>query len=466
MRDLGAVVHVQSPPQLVDHDPTTYYADCLLKLMSFKLHLLHPGLTRVLALDADQLIMQNLDHLFTGLPRVDLAAPRAYWIAKDFLASTFLMIDLSDRLWDAIRATLPTAGNGRFDMDILNDLLGNEVMMLSGEFVTLNSHWEDWNLPSWYHPTRRLNMTTIARVNALARMNAQRPELQQSVASHHALGVGLLRGNRVPHIPNPSVGTTGQVAGPAHNAAPPKQTPGSLGLPIYREPAPRLPPTHPSTHESDVLPGVAAVVHHEPAPRLPPTHPSSYEREAGAVVRRDPAARFPPSEEPGALLGAAPVADREPAPPISPSDPQSHAPEPLSDAVAVAHHEPAPRFPPGRPSFRESEPAVVHREPAPRFPLSHPLSHELQALYGAAAVIHFTAVGKPWSMDAATLLAQKPDAHPILAEQFQTWRDTADVVCPPHIDAAEVAATVAEESAEDLMRRSEDPQRRPHAHES
>ncbi|THV89163.1 nucleotide-diphospho-sugar transferase, partial [Aureobasidium pullulans] len=36
-------------------------------------------------------------------------------------------------------------------MDIANELFGDTVLMLPGHFVTLNSHWEDWNLPKWFH---------------------------------------------------------------------------------------------------------------------------------------------------------------------------------------------------------------------------------------------------------------------------------------------------------------------------
>ena len=119
----GAVVHIEEAPPL-SGGGGGYYNDCLLKLLAFKLHQLSPGLRRVLAFDSDQLIMQNLDHLFTGLPAVDLASPRAYWLAKDFLASTFMVIDLSDRLWEAVNSALSSAGYNEFDMDIINKLLG------------------------------------------------------------------------------------------------------------------------------------------------------------------------------------------------------------------------------------------------------------------------------------------------------------------------------------------------------
>lgn len=123
IQNADAHVHVEKPPALASAGGG-YYQDCLLKLLAFKLHRLSPGLERVLAFDADQLIMRNIDDLFTGLPRVDLAAPRAYWLAKDFLASTFMMIELSDRLWMSVRDAFSAVGNEKFDMDIVNELLG------------------------------------------------------------------------------------------------------------------------------------------------------------------------------------------------------------------------------------------------------------------------------------------------------------------------------------------------------
>lgn len=85
----GVTVHVEETPKLHGRYLSSYYQDCLLKLPAFKLRSLDPpALKRVLAFDSDQLVMKNLDHLFAGLPDVDLAAPRAYWLAKDFLAST------------------------------------------------------------------------------------------------------------------------------------------------------------------------------------------------------------------------------------------------------------------------------------------------------------------------------------------------------------------------------------------
>ena len=66
----------------------------------------------------------------------------------------------------------------------------------------------------------------------------------------------------------------------------------------------------------------------------------------------------------------------------------------------------------------------------PRFPEGHPIHQELFELQNAASVIHFSALGKPWTVTEDTVRQQRPDAHPLLSEQFRTWRETAAMVCP------------------------------------
>jgi len=48
------------------------------------------------------------------------------------LASTFMMIKLSDRLWHSVQSAVAAVEYNKFDMDLINDLLGDTVMMLSG----------------------------------------------------------------------------------------------------------------------------------------------------------------------------------------------------------------------------------------------------------------------------------------------------------------------------------------------
>ena len=282
-RASNITLHIQQPPPLSGGLHGGYYGDCLLKLLAFKLHVLSPGLERVLAFDANQLILRNLNALFTGLPPVGLAAPRAYWLAKDYLASTFLMITLSDRLWKTVETALGELESNEFDMDLVNKVLGNDVMMLSGEYVTLNSHWEDWNLPGWFHGGQEVNWTTVKMINDIAagRFGAQ------SVAK---------KGN--------------------------KRRNGPILL------------------DTDT-----------------------------------PAVQ-------GALV-------------------------------------------PEKPFTTES----THTPPSMRFPSQHPLNLALYDLLNATAVIHFTAVGKPWSQNAEMLRLMKPDAHPVLSQLVEIWCTTAQDVC-------------------------------------
>lgn len=177
----GVKTHVEMTPKLpLQHGH--YYEDCLLKLVVFKMHKLDPRLKRVLLFDSDQLILKHFDNLFSDIPPVDLAAPRAYWLGAEeaVFSSAFMLINLSDRLWDTVNKTFPT-GDGDFggaepkvDMDIMNDVLGDTTTVLSGEYVTLNSHWEAWDLPNWYHPEDRQNSSHIKSKNPSKKANRLR----------------------------------------------------------------------------------------------------------------------------------------------------------------------------------------------------------------------------------------------------------------------------------------------------
>ena len=312
MQDANATIHIRKAPALPED--AGYYQDCLLKLLAFQLHALSPGLKRVLAFDADQLILKNLDHLFHGLPNVDLAAPRAYWMAKDFLASTFMMISLSDRLWKTVKEALDAVSFNKFDMDLVNELLGDEVMMLSGEYVMLNSHFEDWNLPRWYHPVNRLNMTTIELLNELSKSKVADGKRDDNLAR---------TANETWDGPE-----TCFTSSSGNDAA--------------------------SIQSSSTV-----------TPSPPPSKPTLASNGQGSDL----------------TLASLP----------------SHT---------------------------------------PRFPASHPLTDELYRLNEAASVIHFTALGKPWTHSAESVAFLRPDAHPVLAEQFELWRQTAADVCPGGIPSA------------------------------
>lgn len=61
------------------------------------------------------------------------------------------------------------------------------------------------------------------------------------------------------------------------------------------------------------------------------------------------------------------------------------------------------------------------------------LDEVLRELFSRVHIVHFTAVGKPWMYDVARLMEMRPWAHPILVEQWASWRTSALQLCPSGI---------------------------------
>lgn len=59
----------------------------------------------------------------------------------------------------------------------------------------------------------------------------------------------------------------------------------------------------------------------------------------------------------------------------------------------------------------------------------HATDEELVDLYEKVEILHFTAVGKPWSVRLKDVTLLNPNAHPLLKEQFKLWKLTARDVC-------------------------------------
>lgn len=59
----------------------------------------------------------------------------------------------------------------------------------------------------------------------------------------------------------------------------------------------------------------------------------------------------------------------------------------------------------------------------------HATDKELVDLYEKAEILHFTAVGKPWSVKIRDITLFSPGVHPLLKEQFKLWKKTAKDVC-------------------------------------
>ena len=140
---------IEEEPMPLHHDTISYYRGCLLKLASFRIYESEPNLERIITLDADQLVLSNLDHLFE-LPTQDFLAPSAYWLDTTYLSSTLMLIKPTPRQWRLLQHALANPLPQQYDVDIINALFQDKPLRLSGNYVTLNSHWEDWNVPQWF----------------------------------------------------------------------------------------------------------------------------------------------------------------------------------------------------------------------------------------------------------------------------------------------------------------------------
>jgi len=114
-----------------------YYADVLTKMYIFNM----TRYRRVIFLDSDMLVLKNLDHLF-DLPRVDIAAPRAYWLAQPSVTSLLLVVEPSSRVMSRISRYIDHPAVDMFDMDIINREFINESLILPNDYGRLNSEWD------------------------------------------------------------------------------------------------------------------------------------------------------------------------------------------------------------------------------------------------------------------------------------------------------------------------------------
>lgn len=149
MEAYGARVLIREPPPL----PTGsagYYRYCLLKLRAFWLHHELSYLRRIVVLDADQLVLRNIDSVFQEAPsNVPLSAGNAYWLGNGTLSSTIMVVDLDDEVWRLVNESIHGLAIGKYDMDIINDLFKGSAALLDGQYTLINSHFEDWNVPPW-----------------------------------------------------------------------------------------------------------------------------------------------------------------------------------------------------------------------------------------------------------------------------------------------------------------------------
>lgn len=138
----------ESDCKLLKHDPTEVsltdcgtatWASSFTKLLVFN----QTQYDRVLSMDSDSTVLQNMDELFL-MPPAPVAMPRAYWLdtRPQTLTSGVLLVQPSHDEFRRIQARVETAGPREYDMDILNQLYGNTALIiphrpylvLSGEF--------------------------------------------------------------------------------------------------------------------------------------------------------------------------------------------------------------------------------------------------------------------------------------------------------------------------------------------
>ncbi|TVY42117.1 Glucose N-acetyltransferase [Lachnellula occidentalis] len=146
------------PVEVLHQNGTTEntWADSYTKLLAFNL----TDFDRVLAIDSDSVVLQNLDELFL-LPEAPLAMPYVYWGEPQGwqFSSQMMLITPSADAFSKIEAAIHTAKKDEYDMDIINKLYKGKVLqiaqrpynLLSGEFrrrnhvAYLGSRSEKWD---------------------------------------------------------------------------------------------------------------------------------------------------------------------------------------------------------------------------------------------------------------------------------------------------------------------------------
>jgi hypothetical protein len=106
------------------------WAESYTKLLAFD----QTNYWRVIALDSDSVVLQNMDELFL-LPSAPIAMPRAYWLFDDeppskMLSSQLMLIEPSRFEFERIMAETEKAGTEEYDMEVVNKLYQDTAMVL------------------------------------------------------------------------------------------------------------------------------------------------------------------------------------------------------------------------------------------------------------------------------------------------------------------------------------------------
>lgn len=101
-------------------------------------------------MDSDQLILRDLEPMFSLSTTTGILAPKAYWIDSHTYSSTFMVFRPSQTLRDVITEAVRNIPTDVYDMDVINDKFQDTLEELPGTYGTLNSHWKDNNIPAWF----------------------------------------------------------------------------------------------------------------------------------------------------------------------------------------------------------------------------------------------------------------------------------------------------------------------------
>lgn len=410
---LNATVIPYSPPELKD-EQVGYYHDVLLKLVAFCLHHYIPSLKRILVLDSDQLILQSLDHVF-DLPSVDVAAPRAYWGQEGTgFTSAFLLVTLSDRVWDRMTRELGAIKQNVFDMDLVNEMFKQTVLMLPGDYATLNSHWETNDIPSWWMgdtPVWPYTQLQLPKDKVAPQENMppgevvpEQPESLENDPLEEPDGDELYNGQ--PAVQQQPQSTQQQQAPQLAQASPQPQAPKQVQAPPQQAPPQQASPQQASPQQQA---SQKAESSQQTQPEIKqPTQPS----------QDNPG--HPPEETP-----------THPSQQKTQQSPSNSLSQP-SQAPTQPTHEtnPEPKVQRRSPITEEEAKKRAYEEDQLR-KRREVYDAVLYEIYAAVKVLHFTALGKPWSWHSGDVEEAKPFAHDLFKVQFETWQNASLRLCSP-----------------------------------
>jgi hypothetical protein len=420
---LNVIVRVEEIPKH-PHPKMDPLEGSLLKLLAFKVHhSVDRNIRRVLVLDADQFIYRSLDTLFE-LPDVDIAAPRAYWIGTNSISTNLMVVSLSDRLWSSVEMGIKDLRPGEATTALINNLFAETIMMLPGQYATVDKHWVDWDMPKHFRPEgvnpegrvdrySKAELTELWRVinanvggNKLDMVPTSPPppmrkrQLDGGPEPSEKEGMGPGKEEKDPD--KKELGPAKKEVNPDKKSGDPDKKevdPDKKGTdPDRKEVDPDKKKTDPDKEDDLKMPDLGNIL-----------NPEDLEREVQLL--KDAQAKFKGKEVhidiPSFTFTNAAV------------DPQAkdEKPEPPKDKPKVLGTPPKPQS--------------AKPPPYPFTVENHPQRGNLNNLHQHLTILHYMSLKRPWFIDVAKLEEDyKERMHPMLFAQYRDWRDAAKLVCP------------------------------------